>query len=266
MSSSYHPQSDGQTEVVNRTLEQYLQCFAGDQPRKWLEWIPWAEFSYNTSTHFSTKMTPFEAVYGIPHPRLLAYVPGTFHVQAVDEYLRDRDAILRELRYNLLLAQDRMKCQADQHRREASFLVGDYVYLKIQPYRQTSMAFRSSMKLAPCFFDPYKVIAKVGPVAYKLALPLGSQIHDVFHVSLLKKHLGPVTATSTQLPPVSDTSTVLPQPEAVLDRRVIHKGKYRPKSEILVKWVGVPAEDATWENEWRFTKSYPDFILVDKDP
>ncbi|KAL6313182.1 hypothetical protein AAG906_016770 [Vitis piasezkii] len=244
MSSSYHPQSDGQTEVVNRTLEQYLRCFAGDQPR-----------NYNTSTHSSTKMTPFEAVYGITPPRLLAYVP----------VLRDRDAILRELRHNLLLAQDRMKCQADQHRREASFLVGDYVYLKLQPYRQTSVAFRSSMKLAPRFFGPYKVIAKVGPVAYKLALPLGSQIHDVFHVSLLKKHLGPVTATSTQLPPVSDTSTVLPQPEAVLDRRVIHKGKYRPKSEILVKWVGVPAEDATWENEWRFTKSYPDFILVDKD-
>ena len=103
-------------------------------------------------------------------------------------------------------------------------------------------------------------------VRYKLALPLGSQIHDVFHVSLLKKHLGPVTATSTQLPPVSDTSTVLPQPKVVLDRQVIHKGKYRPKSEILVKWVGVPAEDATWENEWRFTKLYPDFILVDKDP
>ena len=122
------------------------------------------------------------------------------------------------------------------------------------------------MKLAPRFFGPYKVIAKVGLVAYKLALPLGSQIHDVFHVSLLKKYLGPVTTTSTQLPPVSDTSTVLPQPEAVLDRRVIHKGKYRPKSEILVKWVGAPAEDATWENEWRFTKSYPDFILVDKDP
>ena len=266
MSSSYHPQSDGQTEVVNRTLEQYLRCFAGDQPRKGLEWIPWAEFSYNTSTHSSTKMTPFEVVYGIPPPRLLAYVPGTSHVQAVDENLRDRDAILRELRHNLLLAQDRMKCQANQHRREASFLMGDYVYLKLQPYRQTSVAFRSSMKLAPRFFGPYKVIAKVGLVAFKLVLPLGSQIHDVFHVSMLKKHLGPVTATSTQLPAVSDTSTVLPQPEAVLDRRVIHKGKYRPKSKILVKWVGAPAEDATWENEWRFTKSYPDFILVDKDP
>ena len=132
---SYHPQSNDQIEVVNRTLEQYLQCFASDQPRKWLEWIPWAEFSYNTSTHSSTKLTPFEAVYGIPSPSLLAYVPGTSYVQAVDEYLRDRDAILRELRHNLLLAYDRMKCHADQPQREASFLVGDYVYLKLQPYR-----------------------------------------------------------------------------------------------------------------------------------
>jgi hypothetical protein len=111
MSSSYHPQTDGQTEVVNRTLEQYLCCFAGDQPRKWVEWIPWAEFSYNTSIHSSTKMTPFEAVYGIPPPNLLTYIPGTSHVQAVDEYLRDRDTILHDLRHNLQMAQNRMKCQ-----------------------------------------------------------------------------------------------------------------------------------------------------------
>ena len=128
------------------------------------------------------------------------------------------------------------------------------------------LAFRASMKLAPRFFGPYKVIEKVGPVAYKLALPPGSQIHDVFHVSLLRKHMGPVSPTSTQLSPVSDISTILPQPEVVLDRCVIHKGKYCPKSEILVKWIGALAEDATWENEWRFTKSYLDFILVNKDP
>ena len=103
MSSSYHPQSDDQIEVVNQTLEQYLLCFAGDQQRKWLELIPWAEFSYNTSTH-SIKLTPFEVVYGIPPPSLLAYVLGNSHFQAVDEYMRDRDAILRELRHNLSLA------------------------------------------------------------------------------------------------------------------------------------------------------------------
>ena len=110
---------------MNRILEQYLRCFAGDQPRKWVEWIPWAEFSYNTSIHSATKMTPFEAVYGIPPPHLLTFVPGTSRVQAVDEYLRDRDTILRELRHNLSLARQRMKIQADLKRREVSFEVGD---------------------------------------------------------------------------------------------------------------------------------------------
>lgn len=266
MSSSYHPQTDGQTEVVNRTLEQYLRCFAGDQPRKWSEWISWAEFSYNTSIHSSTKMTPFEAVYGIPPPHLLTYIPGTSRIQAVDEYLRDRDTILRELRYNLSLARQRMKCQADQKRREVSFDIGDYVYLKLQPYRQTSVAFRASMKLAPRFYGPYQIIEKVGIVAYRLALPPNSQIHNVFHVSMLRKHLGPVhSPISSQPPPVSDDSIILPQPEAVLDRRVIQKGKYRPKSDVLIKWKGAPREDATWKNEWRFTRSYPGFILGDKD-
>jgi hypothetical protein len=114
MSSSYHPQTDGQTEVINCVLEQYLWCFAGDQPRKWIDWIPWAEFSYNTSVHSATKMTPFEAVYGVPPPNLLMYVPGTSNIQAVDGYLRNRDAILCELRKNPSLAHARMKCQADQ--------------------------------------------------------------------------------------------------------------------------------------------------------
>jgi hypothetical protein len=79
-------------------------------------------------------MTSFEAVYGVPPPSLLMYVRGTLKVQVVDGYLRDRDAILRELRKNLSLAQERMKCQADQRRREVIFEVGDFVYLKLQPY------------------------------------------------------------------------------------------------------------------------------------
>lgn len=83
MSSSYHPQTDGQTKVVNHSLEQYLWCFVGDHPKKRLEWLPWAVQS-------STKMTPFEVVYGIPPPSILNYVRGTSRVQAVDEYLRDR--------------------------------------------------------------------------------------------------------------------------------------------------------------------------------
>ncbi|GJV90084.1 transposon ty3-G gag-pol polyprotein [Tanacetum coccineum] len=214
----------------------------------------------------SDKITPFEAVYGIPPPSLLSYVAGTSRVQAVDEYLRDRDSILRELHRNLLIARNRMKCQADQNRREVTYEVGDYVYLKLHPYWQSSVEFRSSMKLAPRYFGPYEVLEKVGPVAYKLALPNGSQIHNVFHVSLLRKHIGHVVhPVSVTLPSVINEDMILPQPEAVIDHRVIHKGKYRLKSEVLVKWKGARTKDATWENEWRFRKSYPDFILPDKD-
>ena len=265
MSSSYHPQTDGQTEVVNRTLEQYLRYFTGDQPRKWLEWLPWAEYSYNTSFHSSTKMTHFEAVYGISPPNLLSYIPGTAKVQAVDEYLRDRSTILRELQHNLNLARNRMKTQADQHRREVHFQVGGFVYLKLQPYRQSSVTFHGLLKLAPHFFGPYEILAKVGPVSYRLALPSGSQIHDIFHVSLLRKYLGPKLQATPTLPPISGHSTVPPAPEIILDRRVIQKGKYRPKTEVLVKWIGAPTEDAMWENLWRFSKAYPNFILEDKD-
>jgi hypothetical protein len=265
MSSSYHPQTDGQTEVVNRTLEQYLRCFTSAQPNKWIEWVSWAEYSYNTSVHTATKLSPFEVVYGVPPPSLLSYVPGTTKIQVVDDLLRSRSELLCELRLNLNVARDRMKMQADQSRKDVVFNVGDYVYLKLQPYRQNSVNFRRSLKQSPRFFGPYRVLARVGSVAYRLELPVGSLIHDVFHVSLLKKHVGTLAPASPVLPPISKDSTLLPQPEAILDKRIIQKGRYRPRKELLVKWVGAPVEDATWENQWRFSRSYPEFILEDKD-
>lgn len=131
--------------------------------------------------------------------------------------------------------------------------------MKLQPYRQTSVTFRKSLKLSPRFFGLYKILEKLGSVAYRLLLPEGSQIHDVFHVSLLRKYLGSITPPATQLPPVSDESTLLPQPESILVQREIRKGKYMPRTEILVKWLGAPAEDATWENARRFSRAYPNF-------
>jgi len=92
-----------------------------------------------------------------------------------------------------------------------------------------------------------------------LALPLSSLIHNVFHVSMLKKHVGPVTTISIQLPPVTDEANILPQPEIVLDRRVIQKGQYHLKVEVLIKWKGASEDDATWEDERRLAKSYPAF-------
>ncbi|KAI5328391.1 hypothetical protein L3X38_027788 [Prunus dulcis] len=87
MSSGYHPQIDGQTEVVNRFWETYLRCSAAAQAKKWLLWLSWAEFSYNTAYHTSTKLTPFEVVYGRPPPTVTPYEPSITRFANVDRSL-----------------------------------------------------------------------------------------------------------------------------------------------------------------------------------
>eukprot|EP00268_Persea_americana_P064078 TRINITY_DN8393_c1_g1_i1.p2 TRINITY_DN8393_c1_g1~~TRINITY_DN8393_c1_g1_i1.p2 ORF type:complete len:393 (+),score=41.64 TRINITY_DN8393_c1_g1_i1:5704-6882(+) len=266
-SSSYHLETDGQTEVANRMLEQNLQCFTYDQARKWADWLAWAEYSYNTTVHSATTVSPFEAVYGIPPLHLTLYVSGMTKVAAVDDFLRTHETILKELHRNLLVAQNRMKTMADKHRRDVVFHVGDYVFLRLRPYRQATVVNRPSQKLAPRVFGPFQVLARIGSVAYRLELPPGSQVHNVFHVSLLKKYVGPSIPVSPEISTVSNTSDspCIPQPEVILASRIIHKGKYHPGKEVLVQWFGAPPEDAPWENSWRFSRMYPGFVLEDKD-
>ena len=108
MSSSYHPQTDGQTEVTNRYLEQYLRAFTADNPKQWSRFLMWAEYHYNTSHHSAIGMTPFEAVYGRPPPNIPTYTRGATHIQAVEEDLRTRDDILRQLKTNMIRARNRM--------------------------------------------------------------------------------------------------------------------------------------------------------------
>ncbi|KAK0592694.1 hypothetical protein LWI29_023740 [Acer saccharum] len=187
-SSAYHPQTDGQSEVVNRTLEMYLKCFSSSRPKEWCNWLAWAEYCYNTSWHSSIKTTPFELVYGRAPPTLLSYIPGAATaIESVDNQLKIRDQVLQDLRVTLQESQSRMKKIYDQHHTEREFEVGDWVYLKLQPYRQTSVAIRKAAKLAPKYYGPFMILKKIGAVSYKLELPTESKIHPVFHVSLLKK-------------------------------------------------------------------------------
>jgi hypothetical protein len=88
MSTTYHPQTDGQTEVVNKCLETYLHCFASDKQHQWVQWLPLAEWWYNTSYHTTTKMTPYEMVYGQQPPTVTSYLPGTSKVQDIDKLLQ----------------------------------------------------------------------------------------------------------------------------------------------------------------------------------
>ena len=120
---------------MNKRLEQYLRAFTSDRPHQWASWLPLAEFWFNSSFHASLKLTPFEALYGFPPPKLQSYVLGTTRVDALDSLLSQRQAVLNILRDHLAIAQDRMKTQADEHRQDRFFAMGDWIFLRLQPYR-----------------------------------------------------------------------------------------------------------------------------------
>lgn len=127
MSTAYHPKTDGQTEVLNRTLEQYLQCFVHDTPTRWFAYLSLAKWCHNTSIHSATGITPFEATYGKVPPSIPHYVLGSSNVEAVDHLLSTRQDLWTSLKARLLKTQHAMKNQADIKCRDVSYLVGDWV-------------------------------------------------------------------------------------------------------------------------------------------
>ncbi|KAM1133241.1 hypothetical protein ACFX19_043220 [Malus domestica] len=258
-SSSYHPQTNGQTEVLNRCLETYLRCFCSLQPRRWAIWLSWAEWSYNTGYHTATKMTPYEIVYGQPPPLVSFYDSGTTKVASVDQALQERNRVLAVLKANLQAAQNRMKVQSDKKRTERVFEVGDWVYLRLVPYQFMSLSSHSVHKLQPRFYRPFEILAKLGPVAYKLKLPETSKLHPVFHVSCLKKHLGDHVQPSVHLPVITESGILQDVPTAILDRRLMKKG-HTAVSEVLVQWQNHTTEDATWENYHELKSKFPDIV------
>lgn len=268
LSSAYHPQTDGQTEVVNRCVEQYLRCFVHQWPRKWCSHLPWAEYWYNTTYHISTGMTPFQALYGRPPPSIPTYSAGISPVHELDQQLQSRDELLQQLKSNLANSVNKMKQLADKKRRDVSFDIGEWVLLKLHPYRQQTVFKRVSQKLASRFFGPYKILEKIGSVAYKLELPIGARIHPVFHVSLLKKFVdnGTTTDRSTiALPPFTDDGVLLLEPQTILDFRWIKQGTQLIE-ECLVQWKHLPMDEATWEPKQQLQTLFPHLNLEDKVP
>ena len=119
-----------------------------------------------------------------------------------------------------MLAQNRMKQQADQRHSERSFNVGDWVFLQLQPYKQMSLKqAKKDNKLSPNYYGPYKVLQKIGTMAYKLELPAASQLHPVFHVSCLKKVIGEKLPAQTILLELDEEGKIILEPEAVIETR-----------------------------------------------
>jgi len=157
-----------------------------------------------------------------------------------------------------------MKQQADKKRRDYVLEVGDWVYLRLHPYRQHSLFRRAHQKLASRFFGPYQILKRVGAVAYELDLPDTARIHPVFHVSLLKKQLGDMSRVTTHLPPFSTDNIPVLQPRLVKDYRWVKQGdKY--VTEALVQWSSLPPEYATWEEVDILRQQFPNLDLEYKD-
>jgi hypothetical protein len=263
MSSAYHPQNDGQSEALNKCLEMYLRCLTFHNPKVWSKLLHLAQYWYNTAFHTSAAMTPYKALYGKDPPTLTR---STVVIDDMDDVvaqiLTSKEKILTQLQQNLHKAQQSMKLQADKKRLHKEFNVGDFVLVKLQPYRQTTVANRSNHKLSLKYFGPFPVIARVGSVAYKLQLPSAARIHPVFHISQLKQYKGdtidayyPLSEITTELGPIL-------QPESVLQARTVLKGPISAP-QVLIKWQGLDASVATWEDKSEMREHYPNFNLED---
>lgn len=168
-------------------------------------------------------------------------VPVKSQNSDLNSWLHDRELMQQLVQQHLYRAQRKMKVQADKKRSFRSFQVGDSVYVKIQPYVQTSLANRSSNKLSFRYFGPFPITAKIGEVAYRLKLLEDCLIHPVFHVSQLKQVVSTNVVVSQELP---DPTFHFQVPQAILDRRLRHHNN-TSVSQVLVKWSHLPTELST---------------------
>ena len=169
----------------------------------------WAKFWYNTTFYISTGMTPFQSLYSRPPPHVPMDPIESSPVHKVDQVLKTRDELLIQLKTNLAVATNRIKQTVDKNRREVEFQEIDMVYLKLHPYMQSSVFKLAHHKLASRFFRSYQILQKISSVAYKLHLPEGAQIHLIFHVSLLKKVVGDLPKSITELPPIDNDGVLI---------------------------------------------------------
>ena len=243
MSSSFHPQTDGQTERVNQTLETYLRHFVSAELNDWDTLLSRAEFAHNAAYHSSVGQTPFVLNSGFqprtpPADRLEDVHPASA------AFVERWQAALAFARRCLIAAQQRQKVFADQRREEKVFSVGDKVLLSTK-YLNIKRA-ETSRKLLPKWVGPFEVVRAVGPVAYELKMYPGWRVHPVFHVSLLEPYRSDGRVQPPP-PPIVVEGFLEYEVETILTHRFV--GRRHPKAYYLVAWKGYGPEHNSWEPE-----------------
>ena len=253
MSTSAHPETDGQTERMNRTLEQMLRSYVNYKTNDWDEHLVYCEMAYNNSVQSSTGYSPYYMNYGV-HMRLPVHMTNaqvnrmSTNETANQMFIHMND-ILATAKNNLQHAQERQTRNANKHRQQVNFQVGDQVLLSTTNLKVDDRA----RKLTSKYIGPFTIKNKISDVVYELELPtLLNRIHPVFHVSRLRTYHN----ADTQFPSRTQTSTrPLPElldgeeaweVEKILDERVRRRGR-NSTIEYLVKWKNYPLHESTWE-------------------
>ncbi|WVZ89501.1 hypothetical protein U9M48_035895 [Paspalum notatum var. saurae] len=250
-SSTYHPQTSGQVERVNQILEDMLRACVLTYSTKWDECLPLAEFAYNNSYQKSLEMAPFEALYGRRCRTPLNWSePGERVIFGPDLVTQAKQQV-KLIHSNLKRAQSRQKSYSDKRRRPLVFEVDDQVYLQVSPMKGVHR-FGVKGKLAPRYVGPFKIIEQCGPVAYRLELPPHlAAVHDVFHVSQLKKCLRVLEEIEPDLTYEEHPIKILDQKQRTTRRRTIIFYK--------IQWSHLE-EEATWEQGEYLQIKYPGFL------
>lgn len=238
MSTSYHPQTDGQTERVNQILEQYLRCYIDYQSDNWSELLSSAEFAYNNAAHEGTKETPFFLEYG-RHPRAGPTLKKEVQRVDLNDIMWARNQAQEQAKAALKLAAERMKWYYDQHVQKVPFKEGDKVLVDLRDYQKTGR------KLTARYAGPFKIVEKLSPVTFRLEWPSHlTAIHPVFHASkLLPYHDSTIPGqTNPPPPPINIDGELEYEVEKILSSR-----RYRRKLQFLVRWKGYGPQDDSWE-------------------
>jgi len=257
MSTAFHPATDGQTERTIQTLEDMLRACVLEFGGSWEERLDLIEFSYNNSFHASIQMAPFEALYGRRCRSPICWDDSTETLVLGPQMVQDMVEQIKVIRQKMKTAQDRQKSYADVRRRPMEFEVGDKVLLKVSPMKGV-MRFGKKGKLSQKFIEPYEILDRVGEVAYRLALPPSlDRVHNVFHVSQLRKYLSdPSHMIEVEMIEINDSLNYEEIPIEILDKKV---RKTRRSERMLVKvlWTNHTTEEATWEEENIIREKYP---------
>ena len=253
-STAFHPQTDGQTERVNRVLEDYLRHYVGPLQDNWVNMLTFAEFAYNNATHESTGTTPFRLNYGfdpVAPGQDVGQPPLT--LEKVKEHRMICPAaqlhfehcmqqMLQHAKQHLVVAKERQKKYADTKRRHCVFSVGDKVLVST---KNISLKGGGSRKLLPRYIGPFTITKSINGVSYTLDLPKGLGVHPTFHISLLRlyKEDPDYLFKAPPLPEVIEG-----QLEYEVDHIVNHR-RMGGSLEFLVRWKGYKECDDTWEPE-----------------